>query len=55
MEALKEYSAEEFADQLQSIQKELLVSYRPKVPNEPQAYLLGGAKAALERQRCTSS
>ena len=46
MEALKEYSAEEFADQLQSIQKELLVSYRPKVPNEPQAYLLGGQSGA---------
>lgn len=46
MEALEEYSAEEFADQLQSIQKELLVSYRPKVPNEPQAYLLGGQSGA---------
>lgn len=46
MEALEDYSAEEFADQLQSIQKELLVSYRPKVPNEPQAYLLGGQSGA---------
>lgn len=46
MEALEKYSAEEFADQLQTIQKELLISYSPRIPDKPRAYLLGGQSGA---------
>lgn len=42
MVALEKYTVEEFADRLQVIQQELLIAGNPRLPEEPQAYLLGG-------------
>lgn len=46
MAALEEYTAEEFADRLQTIQRELLIAGNPRIPDKSQAYLLGGQSGA---------
>lgn len=46
MTTLEEYTDEEFSDSLQTIQRELLIASNPRMPDRPQAYLLGGQSGA---------